>query len=274
MSRRKKQEIQEDDAFVRGIYRTVEWVQRNSRTVTVAAVLAVLGVGAWFYYRDYQAGLREEASAEFQRLQSAVAGSPPDTLALHLQDFVSRYGGTEYARRGRMLLARIHLSNDRWDEAISALEPLSDDPSTPTGYAVTRMLAAAQESAGRVEEALRQLERLADNARFAFQRRAADADRARLLVEAGRLEEAASIYERLAAETPEGAPDAGEFAVRLGEVRAALRSGASLRVEPPSERAAAAGADSGAAGEAASPMDPADSAASTPDTAALPAGGL
>lgn len=248
--RQKDQGFQDEDVFVRGVMRVAAWAQRNSRAVTVAAVIALLGAAGLLYYRSYREGLREEASAEFQRLQSAVAESPPDTLAAHLQGFVDRYGGTEYARNARMLLARIWLANGRWDEAIGILEPLPRDPSTPTGYAVGKLLAAAHEGAGRREEAMRRLEQLARGARFEYQRRAARADRARILVKEGRLEEAAEIFRRLTAETPEDAPDAGEYAVRLGELEAALRSGSSLRVEPPSERDATAGTDSGAAGGA------------------------
>lgn len=216
----------EEDVFVRKIMELAAWVQANSRVVSVAAVVAVLLVAAGLYYQNYRQGLVEDASAQYQQITAAMqAGTPPDTMASRLEQFVSTYGDTEYATRARLILARIALDSDRWDGALSYLEPLTGSRAdTPTGYSVGMLRAAALEGAGRTEEALEVLQRLEAGARFAYQRRAAAADRARILVEAGRLEEAEEIYARLAEETPEDAPDAGDYTLRLGEVRAAMAS--------------------------------------------------
>lgn len=217
----------DEDLFVRKTLELVSWVQNNSRTVSVAAVLACLLAVAGLYYNNYRQGVTEEASVRYQELTARIqAGTAPDTVANQLESFVSTYGNTEYASRARLLLARFALGSDRWEEALEYLEPISDrSPDTPLGYSVGVLRAAALKRAERYQEALDVLERLEREARFAYQRREAAADRARLLTDIGSLEEAAEIYARLAEETPEGAPDAGEYAVRLGEVRAAMQSG-------------------------------------------------
>lgn len=223
---RKRGSETEEDLFVRKILELAAWAQENSRVVSVATVVAGLLVAAGLYYQNYRQGLVEDAAAQYQRITATMqAGTPPDTVASQLEGFVSTYGGTEYATRARLILARIALDSDRWDGALSHLEPLTGrSPDTPTGYAVGVLRAAALEGAGRTQEALDVLQRLEDGARFAYQRREAAADRARILAQMGRLAEAAEIYARLTEETPEDAPDAGDYALRLGEVRAAMAS--------------------------------------------------
>lgn len=219
----------DEDVFVEKTLQLAAWVQENSRVVAIGATIAVMVAIAGLYYQNYRQGLVEDASAQYQQLTAQLqAGTPPDSVTPMLEGFVSTYGGTGYADRARLVLARIALGSDRWDEALRWLEPLSGlPPDTPTGYSAATLRASALEGAGRIEEALEVLGRLSEDARFAYQRREAAADRARLLAEEGDLSRAAEIYARLADETPEDAPDAGSYALRLGEVRAAMASGAS-----------------------------------------------
>jgi len=84
--------------------------------------------------------------------------------------------------------------------------------------------AAAHESAGRPDRAIEIYGRVAEEARFAFQRREAADRQGTLLVEQGRLEEAERIYRRLVEETADESAGGNAYAVRLGEVRAMLRS--------------------------------------------------
>lgn len=216
----------DEDVFVEKTLQLAGWVQKNSQVVAVGAAVAVILALGGLYYQNYRQGLTEEASAQYQQLAAQLqAGAPADSVAARLQGFVTTYEGTQYADRARLLLARISLANDRWDEALGHLEPLTGlPPDTPVGYSAGVLRAAALEGAGRLEEAMDVLAGLAEEARFAYQRREAEADRARLLAEVGELEEAAEIYARLAEETPEDAPDAGNYALRLGEVRAAMSS--------------------------------------------------
>lgn len=224
--RKRKESPADQDVFVEKTLQLANWVQENSRVVAMGAALALIVALGGLYYQNYRQGLVEDASAQYQQLTAQLqAGTSPDSVAPRLEQFVATYGDTEYADRARLILARIALGDDRWDEALGHLEPLTGHPAgTPTGYSVATLRAAALEGAGRIEEAISVYERLAENARFAFQRREAQADRARLLAERGDLAGAAEIYARLAEQTPEDAPDAGDYALRLGEVKAAMSS--------------------------------------------------
>lgn len=227
-------EPEEQDAFLRGVLRTIQWVQANSRAVTIGAVLAAGGIAAAVYYQSYRQDVRRQAATRLQTLQSRLqARSSSDTLARTIREFVDRYGDTRYGDEGRLLMGRIELSRRAWQEAVSVLRPVVDEhpADSPTGYAARRLLGAAYEGTGNVAQAVEVYADLAKNAHFSFQRNEAAADRARLLMQEGRPEEAVRIYEQLVERADTSAAgvaseDLRAYRLKLGEARAraAVRS--------------------------------------------------
>lgn len=231
---RRHQDPEDVDAFLAAILRTVEWIQENTRTVTIAAVVVVVAVAAGIYYNNYQEDVRQQAASQLQQLQSQLQGQPPDTLGAAIENFVSRYGDTRYGDEARLLMGRIQLTNGGWQEAISTLEPVVGEyrADSPTGYAARKLLAAAHEGAGNTDRALELYDDLASNSQFAFQRNEAAADRARLLAEQGRLAEAEEIYDRLVSEADTSAAgvassDLQTYRLKLGEIQARAAAGGS-----------------------------------------------
>lgn len=229
---RRHQDPEDADAFLAAVLRTIEWIQQNTRTVTIAAVVAVVAVAAGIYYSNYQENVRQQAASQLQQLQTQLQGQPPDTLAASVENFISRYGDTRYGDEARLLMGRIQLSNGAWQEAISTLDPVSGSypADSPTGYAARKLLAAAHEGAGNADRALQLYGDLASNAQFAFQRNEAAANRARLLAEQGRLAEAEDIYTRLVSEADTSAAgvassDLQSYRLKLGEIKARLAGG-------------------------------------------------
>lgn len=228
----RQQDPEDVDAFLAAVLRAVEWMQENTRTVIIASVLAVVAVAAAVYYQNYQEDVRQQAASQLQQLQTQLQGQPPDTLAASVQSFISRYGDTRYGDEARLLMGRIQLTNGSWQEAVSTLEPVAGSypVDSPTGYAARKLLAAAHEGAGNVQDALRLYGDMASNAQFAFQRNEAAADRARLLAEQGRLAEAEEIYSRLVSEADTSAAgvastDLQTYRLKLGEIQARLAAG-------------------------------------------------
>lgn len=228
----RQQDPEDADAFLAAVLRTVQWMQRNTRMVTIGAVVLVVAVAAAMYYQNYREDVRQQAASQLQQLQTQMQGQPPDTLARSIQSFIDRYGDTRYADEARLLMGRVQLTNGAWQETIGTLEPVSDRyPSdSPTGFAARKLLAAAHEGAGSPEQALRLYRDLAANAQFAFQRNEAAANRARLLAEQGRLAEAERIYSRLVAEADTSAAgvasdDLQRYRLKLGEVQARMGAG-------------------------------------------------
>lgn len=212
-----------EDAFLRFVNRVIDWTTRNLRAVVAGGVVLVLLAGAGLWYVNYTRNLEEQAASELQSLRAALSQQGADTIgAERLESFVDRYAGTGSEREARLLLGRLHLRNGDAGRAIETVGPAADAPAdTPVGYAGRTLLAKAQEEAERTEAALSTLEDLSEDARFGFQRDQAAAERARILVDSGRLEEAESIYRRLAEEAS-GSGARQVYAARLGEVRAKL----------------------------------------------------
>ena len=231
---RRQQDPEDVDAFLAAVLRMVEWIQANTRTVTIAAIVAVVAVAAGIYYNNYQEDVRQQAASQLQQLQSQLQGQPPDTLGAAIENFVSRYGDTRYGDEARLLMGRIQMTNSGWQEAISTLEPVAGGypADSPTGYAARKLLAAAHEGAGNSDRALELYDELASNSQFAFQRNEAAADRARLLAEQGRLAEAEEIYARLVSEADTSAAgvasaDLQSYRLKLGEIQARVAAGGS-----------------------------------------------
>lgn len=213
-----------EDAFLRFVNRVVDWVTANLRAVVAGVVVAVLLAGAGLWYLDYTRTLEEQAASQLQSLRAALSQGADTIGAERLESFVDRFAGTEPERQARLMLGRLHLRNGAAEQAIAAVGPAAEaPPDTPVGYAGRTLLAKAQEAAGRTDAALRTLRSLAEDARFPFQRDQAAAERARILAEADRLEEAEAIYGRLAQEAS-GSGARQIYATRLGEVRAMRRA--------------------------------------------------
>lgn len=230
----------DQDAFLETLDRFVTWIQENSRTVAVSAIGLVLLAGGLLYYASYTQNLEERASSEFQNLRAALATGADTEGLQQLQQFVERFGNTEAGLQGRILLAREHLASGKPEAAIRTVGPAADQPvDTPTGYAARSLLARAHAASGASDRALRIFSELAEEARFAFQRRQAAAERAEILAQRGELRAAADIYRRLVDEAPASASEE-MYAVRLGELEARIAS-----AESSESAGAAAGREEG-----------------------------
>lgn len=217
-----------DDAFVSTIKRSYAWGRENARVVTIVlAVVVLAGVGAlWFTSQQRQ--LESQATARFNQVQQTVASGNTQLAIRDLQTYLDRFGGTRAAAQARLLLGGILLDQDRGDEAIEALGDLPDDPDEPFGLAAARLKAAAFEATGNVDDAVDTYRRIADRARFPFERREALADAARLRLDNGEPDRAASLYEQVIATFDDDEEEDGGkayYAVWLAEAQARADGG-------------------------------------------------
>lgn len=212
-----------EDAFIRTVDRMVAWVRSNTVTVVVGAFALAVVVGGALWYASYQQNLEQRANQRLAQLRSEIAtGQNPAPVAA-LETYLQQFGDTEAGMEARIVLARQQLATGQGSEAASTIQPAVEatSPDEPTGFATRRIQAQALEAAGRTEQALEVLSQLAEQARFDFQRRLASAERARILRDAGRLQESLAVYERLATET-EDTEATSLYAVRAGEIRGQL----------------------------------------------------
>ncbi|MFQ5677966.1 MAG: tetratricopeptide repeat protein [Gemmatimonadota bacterium] len=268
---RKREAPSGEDPFVERTWRLLAWAQEKARALLVAGVALGLLVAAAFYYRSYQANVREQAAAELQTLAGTLLARDPAVAAERLRTYVARYGSAPAADEGRLILARVQLDLQQPDAALQTLAPVLErrPPGTPLGQAARLLTAGALETKGDLAAAVRTLEELGEGAELAFQRRAARAKAARLLADAGDLRGATAIYEQLltaAAEADQPAEEA-TYRLRLGELRALAEArpagpeptdttSAALPAAAPSSRPSAA---AGAGPPRGSPPEPPDS---------------
>lgn len=216
-----------EDAFLRALNRFLAWAQDNTGTLVLTGVVLALGIGGAFYWQSYQQNLEQRASSQLSTLQTRLAQGATSGMAVtdSLEAFLRRFDGTEAARDARILLTRQQIGQGQDSAAVATIRPVADGhpPDSPIGFAARSLLADAQVAAGDTAAAVATLEELAQDARFPFQRREAAAERASLLADQGRLEEARQVYERLAEEAS-GTEAGNLYAVRLGEIEARLAS--------------------------------------------------
>lgn len=230
-----------DDAFVSAIKRTITWTRENQRLVTIlAAVVLVVAAGA-VWYISQQRSLEATAATRLSQVQQSVASGNTELAIRDLQSFVNTFGSTGPGDQARLILADLLIGQERGEEALAALGSLPDRLDDPFGLAAARLEASALEDMGRHDEAAAAYERLAENARFTYQRRQALADAARVQMQHGDPAAAADLYQR-AIDTFED-QEAGQSYYRmwLAEARAQVRAGVAPAEAPSTSEAPAEG---------------------------------
>lgn len=212
-----------EDFFVEGTARVWKWVNDNLTTVVLlVAGLALVVLGS-LYYVNFKASVRERAATELAALR--MSGAAPETLIPQLQTHIERFEGTRSADEARIILGRLHLNSARPAEAIPVLRAVEAPADHPVGFASRSLLAAAEEATGDTDAALATWRTLARGARFGFQRRQASAEEARILADAGRLDEAVAILQRIVQEAADNPAEVGVYRIRLGEIEARRAAG-------------------------------------------------
>jgi predicted negative regulator of RcsB-dependent stress response len=219
--------IDTEDHVTERIMEAAAWAESHRRAVIAGGVALVLVVAAAFYYQDYRAKLVERASVRLQEIQITAQSADLETVRSELRIYIDQYSSTPYAAQARVALGDLELRRDSLGLAVQALEPVADlGDSNPLSFTAMKMIAAAYEQGGDTDQALRWYERFESNSLFAYQRRFALAEQARLHTIAERYSQAAAIYEQLAEEVEENPASQELYRVRLGEVEALAQFGA------------------------------------------------
>lgn len=221
-----------DDAFVSTIQRSYAWGRENSRVLTVVFAVVLLVAIAAFWFVSQQRQLEVQATARLTEVQQSVASGNAQLAIRDLQSYLDRFGGTETANQARLVLASILIEEERIQEAIDALGKLPDKLDTPFGLAAARLEAAAYEEMGDIDQAVAAHLRIADSARFPYERREALADAARIHMQNGAPDRAADLYQRIVGMFDEDEPGRGYYEIWLAEAQAAAGDGAAGPSQP------------------------------------------
>jgi predicted negative regulator of RcsB-dependent stress response len=230
-SRARREDAGPDDAFVTAIKKSYAWGQENSRVLTIGLAVALVAVAAGVWYISQQRQLEDQAAARFAQVQQTVAAGNPQLAIRDLRQYIDRFGGTRTADQARLLLANILLGQGQAEDAITAIGDIHRDLDASFGLAGARLHAAALEELGRIDDAVDTYLRIADNARFPYQRREALADAARAQLQNGSPEQAAALYQRVVDSLEEDSPQASYYAMWLAEARAQAERGVAVSAD-------------------------------------------
>jgi predicted negative regulator of RcsB-dependent stress response len=225
-SRRVHRTTTDDDKFVTGVLETSLWARAHSRWMTIVGVSLVVVLALFAYYRNVTVQRDRKAASELVAVRSTMMSGNQQLAKNDLQNFVKNYGGTSSGDVARLLLGQVELQGKEPQLAVTTLEPVAKDAGTPLGYSAALMLAAAYEANKQLDQADRTYLRIADDARFDFQKREALDRAARLRLERGNPNGAAELYERILAGFEKMDPakvdmqQKNVYAMRLAEIRA------------------------------------------------------
>src|SRR5262245_37075726 len=196
-SRRVHRAAADDDKFVAGVLETSIWARAHSRWMVIAGISLVVGLGHFGYYRNIKSQGERRASQALATVRSTMASGNQQLAKQDLEKFVKQYDGTTSGDVARLLLGQTELETKEAQRAVTTLEPVAKSVDTPLGYSAGLMLASAYEANKQPDQADKVYLRIADNARFDFQKREALDRAARLRVERGNAAGAIQLYERI-----------------------------------------------------------------------------
>lgn len=212
-----------DDAFIKAVKSVAAWAVSHARAITYFGTGIAIIAAVSIYWFASQRKIEATAAAQLSQVQQSVASGNSQLAIRDLRTYLDTYGGTRAAREARLVLADLLISQDSAQQAIATIGNLSNNLEDPLGIAAARLKAAAFENLGQADDAVDEYVRIADKARFKFQRREALADAARVRMQTGNPQAAVRFYQQLLETFGPNEPGRQYYAMWLAEARAQAR---------------------------------------------------
>ena len=198
----------------------IEWFQRNSRQVTIAA--AIIGVAVvvyWFYTRSVEIK-NQNAERAFNLALSSLQAQNAALAQSDLKKVLDRYGDTQAGIEAGMVLAQLRIEAGLIDSALVVLEKLTGRRAASVHLpAIYSLMGDAQLQARKPADAAKSYQKAADATKLTRERAWQLAKVARALTQAGDVAGATRVWEGLAND-PQAPGLSNEAKVRLGELLA------------------------------------------------------
>jgi predicted negative regulator of RcsB-dependent stress response len=208
-----------DDAFIARILDFSNWAKENQQVLTVAGVVVAILVAGGFYYRGFQAELRDQAAERLETIHQSIAINDVEGAKVDLATFLDQFGSTPYEGEARLMLGELYLETGDAQQALAVLGPLGSSPRRPIEFQGAALLGAAYEQEGRLDEAEETYLDIADRSELEFQIRDALVAAARIRETRGDADGAIALYERVLDEVEITAPERGMYEMRIQEIR-------------------------------------------------------
>lgn len=218
-SGRVHRERHDEDVFVESVLEGSVWARTHGRTLLIAGIAAFLVLAGALWYRSYQSNIQNAAAGELNLVRQTVLSGNKQLAVTDLKKYIAKYGKTSSGDEARTMLAQIHLSQNQPVEAAKAIEPIADD--VKNGSAAAFLLAAAYEAQNQTDKAEAEYLKIADKARFGFEKREALERAAGMRATKGNAAGAIELFDRALKTLPEDSPDRAIYEMRIAEIRGA-----------------------------------------------------
>ncbi|HWV57043.1 MAG TPA: hypothetical protein VNZ57_06175 [Longimicrobiales bacterium] len=217
--RRAKQEVEGEDAFIARVLEITAWARANAKVLTIGTVAVVAVALGSLFFVNQRSARNSAAEVRLTEIRQTVAIGNTSLAISDLEAFLGQFGGTRAADDARLLLGTLYLETSQPANAVNVVQALAGNPGEVRGASAAFLLAAAQEALGQNDQAEATYMRIAQQARFDFERWDALDHVARLRMANGNAAGAAEIYERLVALMPEGSADRSYYEMRRAEAQ-------------------------------------------------------
>ena len=195
-----------------------DWIQANTRAVTVGAIIVVAGgAGYWFYTRSLEIR-RVNAERGLNQAKQSLAAGNAALAATDLQRVATKYEGTPAGAQAAMLLAQHDFDQDKFDDGLKVLQPYQKASAAGKNLgAIWSLTGDGLLSQAKPDEAVAAFRKAADATTYPGEKAVYLSKAARTLQMAGKNAEAKALWEQLKKD-PEAALVHSEADIRLGEL--------------------------------------------------------
>ncbi|MDJ0927792.1 MAG: tetratricopeptide repeat protein [Gammaproteobacteria bacterium] len=145
-----------------------KWLRENGGFIFGGILLGLGALYGWNWWGDYQDGQAIEASALYEQVLEAVDASRPVRAAELQAELAAQFAGSPYVDQGRLAMAKLHMNRNEADDAASYLEQIVDQSRDDLVRPVARQrLARVRLHQQKYDEALAALDRIDENSAFA-----------------------------------------------------------------------------------------------------------
>jgi predicted negative regulator of RcsB-dependent stress response len=131
------------------------WLRDNGLWILAGVVVAAAGIGGWRWYQDHLDTLGAQASTKYSQVLDAFGKGDSTQGFVLLGELERDSGGSPYVSQGKLMAARVYVNNGELDKAVNELKWVTEQSKDPELAMVARLrLARVQISQNKADEAL------------------------------------------------------------------------------------------------------------------------
>jgi len=100
------------------------WWNSNGKSILVGVLLALALTAGWRYWQQHQINQKEQAALIFNSVLQKIDASDKGAIVEQLSSINKEYASLGYAQYSSLLLAKIAVDNEQFEEAIELLRVL------------------------------------------------------------------------------------------------------------------------------------------------------